>query len=388
MLWINTSSWMLFLLFFAITAKSLWFFYYFGMYSFKKKEYGDYVGKIALICPVYNENSKALKDCIKSVEQQTGFNQIVFINDGSTNKDVIKTLKETCTSKSIIIDLKKNVGKRKAQYEGMKILDKNTDVVVMIDSDTVFIKDTLNNLLKPMNDSEIGGVTAQILVKNKDTNLITKSTAAMYWSASNIWREAPSRYGFVQVTNGQLSCYRYNALIDLMDRYINQYFMGVNCTMSDDRWLTHHLQIEYNYKIIYEKSAIAYTSVPETLKGSFKMFLRWKMGSLRESILILKNTFKKPILVLDIWWNHLVSILQMIVRITIIISSFFYPIIFVWYLLIMTMISLLFGFEMIWENKKDIPYRIIYTLLNEFYYWLVLPLAIIKIRQQGKWATR
>ena len=289
---------------------------------------------------------------------------------------------------NIIIDLKQNVGKRKAQFEGMKILDKDTDIVVYIDSDTVFVKETLSNLLKPMNDKKIGGVTAQILVKNKNTNWITRSTSSMYWSASNIWREAPSRLGFVQVTNGQLSCYRYNILMDMMPKYINQRFMGVICTMSDDRWITHHMQTDYNLQVTFEKSAIAYTYVPETLKASFKMFLRWKMGSLRESLLILKRGFDKPILTMDIWWNHLVAILQMIVRVSVLITAIFYPSILLWYILIMTLISIMFAFEMIFENIKEIPYRILYTWINETYYWLVLPIAVLKIRQQGKWGTR
>lgn len=384
----NSYEWIMFLLFFSILAKSLWFFYYFGMYAYEKKTYPEYNGKIALICPTYNEAKLQLRDTIQSIQKYgQQLNQVIFINDGSSNLSVIKTLKKYCNNETII-DLKHNVGKRKAQYEGMKLVEKNTDIIVFIDSDTVFVEDTLKNLLKPMNDKEIGGATAQILVKNKNTNIITKSTASMYWSASNIWREAPSKYGFIQVTNGQLSCYRYKPIMNMMKEYISQMFMGVNCTMSDDRWITHHLQTDYNYKITYEKSSIAYTYVPETLKASFKMFLRWKMGSLRESILILKRAWRHPILTIDIWWNHIVAILQSVVRVSIFITALFYPIILLYYIIVMTIISLLFAFEMICENIKDIPYRIIYTWLNETYYWLVLPLAIIKIKQQGKWGTR
>jgi hypothetical protein len=43
---------------------------------------------------------------------------------------------------------------------------------------------------------------------------------------------------------------------------------------------------------------------------------------------------------------------------------------------------------MIFENIKEIPYRVLYTWINETYYWLVLPLALIRIKQQGKWGTR
>ena len=58
--------WITFILIFAIFAKSLWFFYYFGLYAIKPKEYNkEFTGRTALIVPCYNEDEDKLEDTIK-----------------------------------------------------------------------------------------------------------------------------------------------------------------------------------------------------------------------------------------------------------------------------------------------------------------------------------
>ena len=389
----TTGPWLFFLLFFAIFAKSLWFFYYFSLYVFKPKIYKDnYNGKTALIVPVYNEQPDKLSDTIENVMKADGLNEIIFVNDGSDKGDVLLTLHKLQKSHNYgfkIVNLNNNVGKRQAQAEGIKAASEDTDVFVFMDSDTILQKDSITKLTKPMNDEEIGGTTACILVKNKDDNLLTKSISAMYWSASNIWRQGPSNLNFVQVTNGQLSCYRASIIKDIIQNYVSQDFLGVRCTLSDDRYLTHHIQTDYNKRIRYVKNSVVYTYVPNTIKGAYKMFLRWKRGSWRESVLVLKKTFKKPILIADIWANHLIQIMQTIVRVAVIILAItISPTILLYYIGIVILISLLYSFHMIVENIKEVPYKIIYSLGNEFIFsWTYLH-ALLTIKNQGKWGTR
>lgn len=383
----QSAWWMNYLLFFALFAKSLWFFYYFSLYAYKTKKYSAYKGKVALIVPVYNEDEDKLKDTIQHAKNVSGLDQIVFVNDGSTN-NVQGILEKHAWPVCKIINLKQNVGKRLAQLEGIKRVDEDTDVFVFMDSDTLLQKNSVTELLRPMSDENVGGVTAQILVKNKNKNFLTRCVAAMYWSASNIWRKAPAKIGFMQVTNGQLSCYRASLVKNLLFDYISQTFMGGKCTISDDRWLTHHIQYKYKKRIEYAERSVAYTFIPENVKATYKMFLRWKLGSLRESLLLLKKAFKTPVLLADVWANHLVAFMQTIVRVSIICIAFVYPIILLYYLIIMIIISLLFAFEMIIREPRQIPYRISYSLLNEMIFSWVLIHALLTIKNQGKWGTR
>ncbi len=121
-----------------------------------------------------------------------------------------------------------------------------------------------------MADPLVGGVTAKILVRNRTENFLTRCLSAMYWTSSEVWRKAPSNLDYLQVTNGQLSCYKYKYLKLLSKAYITQDFMGVRATMSDDRWLTHHLQTDFNLKMKYASDSVAYTYVPNNIKQTFK----------------------------------------------------------------------------------------------------------------------
>lgn len=389
----TSDIWIGFILVFATFAKSLWFYYYFALYGFPQKEVNKtYYGKTALVVPAYNEDIDKLEDTVHHAMKADGLNDIVFINDGSDRTDVggaLLRLQKEYDNRFKVVDLKQNVGKRRAQEAGIKLLSEDIEVFVFMDSDTILQKNSVVELLRQMTDPEIGGVTACILVKNKDDNILTRATAAMYWSASNIWRQAPANMGFIQVTNGQLSCYRADVIRDILPRYTNQYFMGVQCTLSDDRYITHHMQTEYGLRVAYEKRAEVYTYVPNTIVGTYKMFLRWKRGAWRESILVLKETKKKPMLIADIWANHTVQVMQTFVRLSIIyIGLFINPMVFLYYACVVLIISMLFGYHMIWYNFKEVPYRLLYSLINEVLFAWTHMHALLTIKQQGKWATR
>lgn len=375
-----------FIIIFAVLGKSLWFVYYFSLYAYQEnKRPRFFKGKAALIVPVYNEDEDKLTRTLKQAKKADWLYKIIFVNDGSTN-NVFKVLK--ANSEGIeIVNLKKNQGKRRAQYAGIKKA-KDADVFVFMDSDTLLRKKSIVQLTKWMTKQEIGGATAQILVKNRKKNFLTRCLSSMYWSASNIWRKAPSNIGIQQVTNGQLSCYRAELVRKLMPEYIQQKFLGNYCTISDDRYLTHHIQTDFKKRLVYAETSLAYTYVPETFRGAYKMFKRWKLGSLRESILLLSRFKKAPILTLDVWLNHAVTFLQTIMRLIVIGLGIFYPIIFLYYLLITVIISLLFAFHMIIQNTKEVIFKVLYSFLNEIYFGWVFIDALIHIREQGKWGTR
>jgi len=393
-----TKPWITFILIFALFAKSLWFYYYFGLYAFSRKEYNTkFTGKTALIVPCFNEDLEKLDDTIKHALDCEGIDEYVFIDDGSKN-DVASIFQKyhhpfyfanTPNKKLTFVQSPKNVGKRNAQALGFKQVSNDVKIFICMDSDTILQKNSITELLKPFNDKEIGGTTACILVRNEKKNLLTRAITSMYWSASKIWRQAPSSYDFVQVTNGQLSAYRKELIDDMLPNYLNQKFMGVTCTLSDDRYITHHIQTDYAKKVVYVDTAEVYTYIPETYIGAYKMFLRWKRGSWRESVLVLSRTMKKPLLVADVWANHTIQIMQTIVRIAIVIIAITYsPMVILHYFGVVIFLSLLFGYHMIWEKPSLLPYRIIYSLMNEIFFGWTHVVALFTIHKQGSWSTR
>ena len=170
--------------------------------------------------------------------------------------------------------------------------------------------------------------------------------------------------------------------------YLNQYFMGTKCTLSDDRYLTHNIQTRFGKRIIFADKSVCETYIPTKFRPMYKMFKRWRVGGLREGFLVLKQFKKHPLLVLDVWANNLIAFMQTSVRISVIITAFFYPMVLLYYIIIISIISLMFSFHMIFNNIRELPYKIMYSLMNEVYFGWIYIHALFTIKQQGSWNTR
>jgi hyaluronan synthase len=380
-----------FIMIFSTIASTLWFFYYFGLYAIlDRRPNKAYNGRLCLLCPVYNEDLNNLENTIKRAKENKYLDELMFVNDGSQN-DVSSVLKNNLEDWQYV-DNKINQGKRHAQADGIKKIrklygDNYFDAFVMIDSDTLIEPNTIHELKKKLAFNNVGAVTAQVLVANRTENILTRALSAMYWSSSQIWRKSATRYNYCQTTNGQLTVYRAKPIIELLPQYLTQTFLGNKCAFSDDRWFTQHLQTDYNLRIEYEERAIAYTYVPNSYRKAWKMLLRWKKGSLRETLLVTKHFFKKPLLVLDCWWNQLVAIGQLVIRLSIIMLMFVNPLVILWYLMIVGIISMIYALDMIFHDPKQIPWRIAWSWMNELYFGYLIIFAVKGIRNQG-WGTR
>lgn len=102
--------------------------------------------KVSAIVPVYNEE-KMVAEVIKVLIKSTWIDEIIVVNDGSTDDSLekIQKLKEDFK----LIDLKKNQGKGHALVKGIK-LAKNP-VVAFIDADLVNLnQDYLIQLIEPV----------------------------------------------------------------------------------------------------------------------------------------------------------------------------------------------------------------------------------------------
>lgn len=101
--------------------------------------------KVSVIVPAYNEQKK-INHVLKSLTNSLLIDEIIVINDGSTDKtlSIIRQYK-----KILLINLKNNHGKGYAIVKGIE--KSKGDIVVFIDADLTGINDThINNLIRPL----------------------------------------------------------------------------------------------------------------------------------------------------------------------------------------------------------------------------------------------
>lgn len=253
----------------------------------------NYVPGVTVLIPCFNEEEWIAKTIISCVNQDYPVDklQIVVIDDASSDRSV-EVIKQT------IDDLKKeghqykidgrvsylvqpeNKGKRDALCEGVKIA--KHELVVFVDSDSFLDPFAVRYLVQPFKDEKMGGVAGRTDVANTYTNALTKMQSVRYYIAFRAMKAAEAYFDVVTCLSGPLSCYRKQLILDHMDEWLNQSFLGQKATFGDDRAMTNIVLT--HHRTFYQDTAFCSTIVPNSHKVFLKQQMRWKRSWLRESL--------------------------------------------------------------------------------------------------------
>ena len=376
--------WQFFLFLYSfLVAGYLW--YRYGLiFSSRITTYPFNSHPVSVIIPVYNEDPKYLYRCIVSVLRSRGRKEVIIVDDGSTKQETLRCI--DLFHQYVLILHQRNRGKRHAQALGIR--HATSDIIVTVDSDTIITKNGIVELIKPFCDKNVGGVTGNIKLANRNQNVLTKIISSMYWTSFNIDRRGTSGYSFMPVCSGALSAYRKKHLVKLMPIYLQQQFLGSQCNVGDDRFLTLHMQKSLGYKIKYQPRAVAYTYSPHTLRKFMRQLVRWKQSVIRETFLFRKGFIGNKLLFFDVWFNFIMSIFSLIIKIHLVYLFITEPLFLINFMFVLILMAGVFSVYMLFYNRREFIYRIGYTILNETVLWVTFPLALLKIHQQGKWGTR
>lgn len=241
----------------------------------------------SVIIPEYNEDPDLFERGVESIlESEYPLNEVWIVDDGSIDTRAFEIAKQYADEYDYIHahSLDENMGKRHAQAYGFRNAEE-VDVFITMDSDTVIEDGTFEELCKPFADSEVMATTGYPKVVNRDSNLLTALIDMRYWVAFNIERAAQSVFGVVSCCCGVLSAYRYDIVMDNLDDYTNQTFLGSECTFGDDRHMTTYALREG--EVVYQSSATSRTDAPETISEYLTQQTRWMRSFWRESLLAL-----------------------------------------------------------------------------------------------------
>ncbi|RJQ31530.1 glycosyltransferase family 2 protein [Candidatus Parcubacteria bacterium] len=255
----------------------------------------NYQPSVTFVVPAKNEQDNIAETIMRfnRVDYPKTNIEVIAINDGSTDNtlwEMLRAKRQIGGEIRIdIIDWKKNRGKREGMAEGIKRA--SHDIIIFVDSDSFVDKDCVKNLVKYFSDPKVGAVSGHTDVYNKDTNLLTKMQALRYYVAFKIYKSAESLFGAVTCCPGCCSAYRKEYLMEFLEPWLKQKFLGVQCTYGDDRSLTN--KIIKKYKAVYSDEAKAWTVVPDTLRKYIRQQQRWKKSWVRETLIASNFMWKK-----------------------------------------------------------------------------------------------
>lgn len=246
-----------------------------------KSFYKKYIGSSSIILPAYNEE-KVIKDCIESLLNSNRKNfEIILVDDGSTD-DTAKKAQEI-KDKRLKIYSKKNGGKASALNYALS--KASYEILIAIDADTIFKKDTINKLIDHFGDPRIGAVSGNVKIGN-NVNLLTRIQSLEYINGFNLDRRMGDFFNCITVIPGAIGAFRKDV--------VNKVGNFSSDTLAEDTDLTIAIR-KLGCKIVYDSSAIAYTEAPKNFKDFFKQRFRWCFGTLQVMWKHKKNIFNYKI---------------------------------------------------------------------------------------------
>jgi peptidoglycan-N-acetylglucosamine deacetylase len=224
---------------------------------------------VSVIIPAYNEEKVITSTVERILKSDYRDLEIIVIDDGSRDKTAeIMKAKFGAEPKVTLVSVE-NGGKAKALNIGLARA--SGEVLVALDADTEFDRDTVARLVRWFADPKVGAVAGNAKVGNR-VNMITRWQALEYIVAQNLERRALAALGTLTVIPGAVGAWRRKALEECGG--------FPSDTLAEDQDLTIGMQ-RAGYQVRFDGTAIAWTEAPSTLRGLAKQRFRWAFGTLQ-----------------------------------------------------------------------------------------------------------
>ena len=232
-----------------------------------------YAISTSVVVPVVDEPLDLFRDVLRRIVEQEPDEVIVVIN-GAPNPG----LEAVCDEFAPVVQRVHTPipGKRNAVKIGTQM--SHGDVTVLVDSDTVWTDGTLAELVKPFADPKVGGVTTRQRILEPTRSWITRWADWLENTRALYSMPAQSVLGQVGCLPGRTIAFRRRILMQVMDKFMTEKFLGVFLEVSDDRTLT-NLTLKAGYRTVYQHTSLVYTDAPLELRKLYKQQLRWSRGS-------------------------------------------------------------------------------------------------------------
>jgi poly-beta-1,6 N-acetyl-D-glucosamine synthase len=221
---------------------------------------------VSVIVPAYNEEL-VLKNCVTSLLKQNYYNiEIVIVDDGSTDGTASVGQWLANEYRKVFYCRKANGGKAAALNYGIR--RSKGSLIVCMDSDSMFLEDTVKNIVLSFKDPSVMAVAGNVRIANR-YSLLGKEQAAEYMSGLTLQRQSFCALNCIQVMSGALASFR-RTTIEKVGYYSTD-------TLVEDMDITMACAV-HDQKVVYNPLAIAYTEGPSSWGDLVKQRQRWVYG--------------------------------------------------------------------------------------------------------------
>jgi cellulose synthase/poly-beta-1,6-N-acetylglucosamine synthase-like glycosyltransferase len=239
-------------------------------YRFRPVPKADFTAPASIIIAAYNEG-KVIAGTLRALlnTEYEGEIEVIVVDDGSRDETAAEVEAIATVDPRVRLFRQENQGKARALQCALAIA--RHEMIVFIDADTQFQRDTLPRLLEPLVDESIGAVSGHAKVGNLRT-FIARCQALEYTCGFNLDRRAYNRWNCITVAPGAISAIRKSAIEKIGGLSLE--------TLAEDTDLTLALHKD-RQRIVYVPQAIAWTEAPESVRTLARQRFRWAYGTLQ-----------------------------------------------------------------------------------------------------------
>ncbi len=239
-------------------------------YRFRRGPKADFAEPISVVMAAYNEG-RVIAETLRALldTEYKGAIELIVVDDGSRDNTAGEIERVAVVDPRVRLMQQENRGKARALQRALSAA--RHGIIVFVDADTHFQRDTLPRLLEPFANERIGAVSGHAKVGNLRT-FIARCQALEYTCGFNLDRRAYNRWNCITVVPGAISAIRKEA-IDQAGGLSLQ-------TLAEDTDLTLSLH-KHRQQIVYVPGAIAWTEAPESVATLARQRFRWAYGTLQ-----------------------------------------------------------------------------------------------------------
>jgi cellulose synthase/poly-beta-1,6-N-acetylglucosamine synthase-like glycosyltransferase/peptidoglycan/xylan/chitin deacetylase (PgdA/CDA1 family) len=222
---------------------------------------------VTVVVPAYNE-AVGIERAVRSLAAcDYPELEVIVVDDGST--DATAAIVEQLVGYRVSLVRQDNAGKAAALNTGIEL--STSEVVVMVDGDTVFEPDTVRRLVQPLEDPQVGAVSGNTKVGNRG-GLLGRWQHIEYVSGFNLDRRMYEVLQCTPTVPGAIGAFRRDALEEVG---------GVSRdTLAEDTDLTLAIG-RTGRRVVYAEDARAWTEAPSTFGGLWRQRYRWSFGTMQ-----------------------------------------------------------------------------------------------------------
>jgi len=230
------------------------------------REASEFLPDVSVIIPAFNE-ATGIAATMRSMtaSRYRGRLEIIVVDDGSTDG----TAEIARSQGNADVISQPNTGKPGALNRG--IAAASSEILILVDGDTVFEPGTIARLIAPLRDPRVGAVSGNAKVANRN-GFLGSWQHLEYVMGFNLDRRMYDLAGIMPTVPGAIGAFRRAALAEVG---------GVSDdTLAEDTDLTMAM-CRTSWRVTYAADAIAWTEAPSSLRQLWRQRYRWSYGTMQ-----------------------------------------------------------------------------------------------------------